>query len=471
MRNRLILISILLCGCSAFSQTTTITGTIDDLTVNPVTSGKVVFTLKPSVDTTISGNARFSPGQPVTCYIQSNGTLLNAAQLGACTVVMNTALTPAGTSYRVDICPSFACSSSFNFYAINSTYSISTIVPTPTTGPAQNFADVFSNQNIGGNKTFTGATQLNGGFAVVNALGGLTGPGAFTSTTQESNLLSSLVNGMNPTNMVYYPAAGCCSTMDAVAGGIVVPPGSTVSTVSGIAGYVQNNCDTGSGHFCNGVGLYGWAKAAADGAYVWGQNVIVNDDGTNHSGMGFIGEEVDMGTNSTAPAEYNGFVLIGGNVPNGFAMPAGAFGFNLQGPFQANGSIAPWPYGFIFSPGATALAALVLYPTCELGTGACSSQNIQVTSETAGNVLLNGGFNLDSSGNLVLLPATGGYVTATGGLNTGGTASLTSGAGVPSTVQPTCTVGSVYSNTIASSLSTLLYVCYPANTWTAVNVP
>jgi hypothetical protein len=160
MRSRLIQIASFwfLLACSAFGQSTTITGTIDDLTLNPVTSGKVVFTLKPSVDTTISGNARFTPGQPVTCYIQSNGTLLNAAQTGACTVVSNTSLTPAGTSYRVDICPYMACSSSFNFYAINSTYSISSIVPTPTTGPAQNFADVFSNQTVAGNKTFTGNT-------------------------------------------------------------------------------------------------------------------------------------------------------------------------------------------------------------------------------------------------------------------------------------------------------------------------
>jgi hypothetical protein len=123
MRSRLIQIMsfLFLLACSAFGQTTTITGVIDDLTVNPVTSGKGVFTLKPSVDTTISGNARFTPGQPVTCYIQSNGTLLNAAQTGSCTVVTNTSLTPAGTSYRVDICPYFSCSSSFNFYAINTT--------------------------------------------------------------------------------------------------------------------------------------------------------------------------------------------------------------------------------------------------------------------------------------------------------------------------------------------------------------
>jgi len=109
----------------------------------------------------------------VTCYIQSNGTLLNAAQSAACLVTSNTSLTPAGTSYRVDICPYMACSSSFNFYAINSTYDISAIVPTPTTGPAQNFADVFSNQVIAGNKTFTGVTTFAGTFGECQVAPGL----------------------------------------------------------------------------------------------------------------------------------------------------------------------------------------------------------------------------------------------------------------------------------------------------------
>ena len=53
---------------------------------------------------------------------------------------------------------------------------------------------------------------------------------------------------------------------------------------------------------------------------------------------------------------------------------------------------------------------------------------------------------------------------------TPGTCSSTfsSGAGVPS---GTCGVGSLYTNTAASSLSTLVYACYPANTWNAVTVP
>jgi hypothetical protein len=45
---------------------------------------------------------------------------------------------------------------------------------------------------------------------------------------------------------------------------------------------------------------------------------------------------------------------------------------------------------------------------------------------------------------------------------------LTFGAGVPTS---NCSIGSQYNNTAASSTSTVIYVCYPANTWTAVTVP
>ena len=57
----------------------------------------------------------------------------------------------------------------------------------------------------------------------------------------------------------------------------------------------------------------------------------------------------------------------------------------------------------------------------------------------------------------------------TNGVSVSGTnATMTSGAGVPTA---NCSIGSTYTNTRATSKSTLLYVCYPANTWTAVMVP
>jgi hypothetical protein len=261
-------LSILFLAASAWAQTTTITGVIKDLTVSVVTSGKVVFTLKPSVDTTISGNARFTPGPPVTCYIQNDGTLKNAIQLSACVVATNTSLTPAGTSYRVDICPSFACTSSFNFYAINASYDISTIVPTPTTGPAQNFADVFSNQSIAGNKTFTGLTTF-----------GLTNVTTFTACGVNAFLMvgSSCYPNIAAALAATPSTGGPISTLPHFAGTIssatnlgvsntqpirLMLGSDTILTATNTAGYTFNlfgggsmSCDpTGSGSGAGGVG-------------------------------------------------------------------------------------------------------------------------------------------------------------------------------------------------------------------------
>lgn len=172
---RLIAAALLLSAC-AFAQTTTsITGTIKDLTQALVTSGKVTFTLQPSRDTTISGIARFSPNT-VTCLINGSGQITNLVG-GTCTVTMNTALNPPGSYYRVDYWPYNVKTSSFTFYAVLSSYDWSTVVPTPTTSPAQNFVDVFSNQTIAGNKTFSGTVGLSAGGSLV---GTFSGNGTFT---------------------------------------------------------------------------------------------------------------------------------------------------------------------------------------------------------------------------------------------------------------------------------------------------
>jgi hypothetical protein len=158
---RLLLILGLLVGISQAQTTTTITGTIKDLSQALVTSGKVTFTLQPSRDTTISGLARFSP-QQVVCLINASGLIKAQDGTSVCTLTMNTALNPPGTYYRVDVWPFNVKTSSFTFYAVLSTYDWSTVVPTPTTAPAQNFVDIFSTQTIGGNKTFSGNLTLQG---------------------------------------------------------------------------------------------------------------------------------------------------------------------------------------------------------------------------------------------------------------------------------------------------------------------
>lgn len=123
---------------SQAQSVTTYTGTIKDLSNATVTSGKVTFTLKPGIDTSVSGTARFVP-QVVTCKITDAG-LRNEDDSGACTVIANTSLTPAGTYFQVDICPEFVCSSRFNTFSIGGTVDISTLAPSPSTTPVYNIA-------------------------------------------------------------------------------------------------------------------------------------------------------------------------------------------------------------------------------------------------------------------------------------------------------------------------------------------
>jgi hypothetical protein len=160
---KLLLLSILMITSALSSAQTvsTITGTIKDLTGANVTSGKVTFELRPALDTTMSGIARFTPSI-VTCYINGSG-LVKAIDLSSpCLLVQNTSLSPNGTWYSARICPQFACSSAFTFYNYSTPLDISTPVPTPTTSPAYSFVDLIANQTIGGNKTFTGSTIFQG---------------------------------------------------------------------------------------------------------------------------------------------------------------------------------------------------------------------------------------------------------------------------------------------------------------------
>ncbi len=209
----LAVLTISMMAAAVIAQTTTITGTVKDLTQTVVTSGKVTFTLKPSSDTTISGLARFS-SSTVTCLINGSGLIKAQDGISTCTVTTNTSLQPTGTYYAVAMWPYNVKTSTFNFYAVNASYDLSTIVPTPTTSPADNFVDIFSTQTIGGNKTFSGADVFNGNltlngnntFAGINTFNGasafgnsvtVANPGVFTSG-QMNLYVQSLVNNCNP---------------------------------------------------------------------------------------------------------------------------------------------------------------------------------------------------------------------------------------------------------------------------------
>lgn len=128
----------LLGGSASAQTTTTYTGVIKDLSQALVTSGQVTFTLAPSIDATIAGNARFVPST-ITCSINSDGTLsgyVGGVVSGGCQVTQNTAISPGGTAYRVCVQPYYSSPGSCFFdYATTPTRNISTVAPTLTTGP------------------------------------------------------------------------------------------------------------------------------------------------------------------------------------------------------------------------------------------------------------------------------------------------------------------------------------------------
>jgi hypothetical protein len=121
----------------------------------------VKFTLRPGVDATIGGFARFTP-LAVTCGINASGLVKANDLTNPCVVTNTTSLSPSGSYYRIDICPSFACTSSLVSYATGGSVDLSTLAPTPAQMPAYSLVDIFQNQTIGGNKTFTGNTTLGG---------------------------------------------------------------------------------------------------------------------------------------------------------------------------------------------------------------------------------------------------------------------------------------------------------------------
>lgn len=82
----LILASILSAMPLPTTAYTVFNGLVNDLTGTPVPVGTVTFTLKPGVDTTVSGNARFTPTS-VVCQIE-NAPIVSTSGTGTITVVL-----------------------------------------------------------------------------------------------------------------------------------------------------------------------------------------------------------------------------------------------------------------------------------------------------------------------------------------------------------------------------------------------
>lgn len=158
--------------------------TISGLTGHTFISGDVV-TLSGMTDSSFNGTFTLTGVTATTVtYAQTaanatsgggvvsalRGGAPNGTTAGACVITQNSALQPTGSYYVVKVWPANVATSTFTIYAIGSSLDLTQVVPTPTTSPAQNFVDVFSNQTIGGTKTWTGTQSFSGAISFSGSL-------------------------------------------------------------------------------------------------------------------------------------------------------------------------------------------------------------------------------------------------------------------------------------------------------------
>jgi hypothetical protein len=281
----------------------------------------------------------------------------------------------------------------------------------------------------GANAAFTGG--VNAGGIVGGSVTGLN-PGAFTDAEQD-DYVSAQIGGANIHNEYSYAQPGYAT--EALASAIVVPNTATKHQASAISGYAESQVNGNSGLGPNVVGGYFQARAATNGAAVWGINPLLTDT-TGVSGHWMLNEydialygnpsfltfEIDTGS------PWTGTVPSG--VPFGFNCTTGAAWKILC----LNPTGHTLPIGIAISRGSVTGSGIQLDGQCV--SGACPSQAISMAG-------------YDSS-------------------NAGHAMTIQTGFGVPS---GNCNVGSIYSNTNPTSASTVLYVYYPTNKWNAVSVP
>jgi hypothetical protein len=159
-------------------------------------------------------------------------------------------------------------------------------------------------------------------------------PGTFTNAAMGLPLTSVLGTlSLSTEFQVTHPAN---FSQQAFAAGVSVPSGSTAYDACAVAGYVVNSSTTTSG-----TAAEFYARAAADGATVYGINPLVTDQKTSggtgwHAGA-VVGAEFDIGAFNPLTNAYG--VNMIGVFPNG--TPSTAVGYQLA---VLN---AAWGYGFL----------------------------------------------------------------------------------------------------------------------------
>lgn len=260
---------------------------------------------------------------------------------GSCQVTMNTALQPPGTYYAVALWPNNVKTSTFTFYAVNSSYDLTTIVPTPTTSPAQNYVDVFSNQTIGGNKTFTGVINFSNPIFVdlsstQNVAGNktLTGNDAFT-----------LPLGINDLTI----GTAYASFGDSITNchGIITPSNCYVNQIATGKGWTNTNRGQDSTGIVDAGQMDLIVATAINTSSISTELCCVNDM-RNNAGSGILGAAQQIDWQSSLEA-----ALLWLAVPDANKIKASGAGVTYAGSWGATGPYANQLYGATTN-GATA---------------------------------------------------------------------------------------------------------------------
>lgn len=417
---KLIIAALLMLSCPFVTgQTTIVNGTVRDLTNAAVTSGQVTFSLRPGLDTTISGSARFTPNT-VTCSITGTGAVKALDGVSNCVVANNTSLTPSGTSYTVCIQPGFVTPGScFNFYALGTTTDISGIVPTPTTSPAFTFVDLFSAQTIAGNKTFTGNTTFNGSLTlgalhVASLINAGTETIAGTLGVTGISTLSGGVSTPKIDNVLWvdgttYTTIAACYAAISAGGTCMLPPGYTETLSANLVLNKKNTTIQAMGSCTVTLGAFNvQVSQGTDNVSIISPYAHSSDQGGNTQGCAFIGytgagAAIDVG--SSAGFTYN--TLIRGIQVSLSVASANAIAVRLtnevlgaldddacvQGPVSGQKCFATVGTGAFFAG-----LIRILSPECNAALGVTNNFCIQFGAISNDNTIIGGHANILGSG-------------------------------------------------------------------------
>lgn len=296
----------------------------------------------------------------------------------------------------------------------------------------------------------------------------VTNAGSFSGAT-ENEYLTALINGITTVGVLTNSNQTFKMT-NGIVGGVAVPVGATTTTNNGVIGLATTLCNSSSRTVCNAVGVSGYGQARATSSAAWGANFSCADAAATTL-VNCNGIEIDMGiSGNEVGGYYRGISIplvpaVSGGLPG--TMPTNSIGIELGGYDDGGGHTAKWTAGFLTDSGAVGSTGRGL----ELGATAASGTSVGSQTVAFDRFDSGSAFHIDqdmihetSTGVLAL-----NTTNPTLGVSVSGTAATwTSGAGAAS---GNCTVGSIYTNTSAASTSTVLYVCQPANSWTAVTVP